>query len=204
MPRAYSYIVIAQPANLAVSVADVRLWLKLPDTPPADAELESLIRSATRTAELSTKRTFINTTFRTYRDFFECCIKLRRSKLQTIQKYQYSVDDSFIDVPTDLYYQTDENDFSKIILKTDKDYPDDIDEKLQSILIEFVAGFGADDSSIPYDLRHALLMHIAAMWENRGDCDQNLSDDFLEKSLPAAARLIYTQNRLMDLHDGCI
>jgi uncharacterized phiE125 gp8 family phage protein len=204
MPRAYSYHVIAEPIELAVSIAKVREWLKLSPTEPSDDDLELLIRSATEFAECYTKRTFINTTFRTYRDFFECCIKLRRSKLQTITLFEYSVNDVFIIVPATLYYTTNETAFSKIVLKTNKQYPDDIDEKLDSIKIEFVAGFGANSTDIPYKLRIALLNHIAALYENRGDCDQNLSDKFLEKSLPATSRLAYSQSRIMDLHDGCI
>lgn len=205
MPRSYSYIVIAEPVNLAVSLDEVKEHLRLdPSDTSQDAYLTLLIRAATRIAELYTKRTFINTTFRTYRDFFESCIKLRRSKFQSLQAYKYSVDDVLTDIDTGLFYTTNETDFSKIILKQDQEYPDDIDKKLDAILIDFVAGYGADSSDIPYDLRLALLNHIAMLYENRGDCDQNMSDQFLEKNLPSASRLVYTQNRLMDLHDGCI
>jgi uncharacterized phiE125 gp8 family phage protein len=204
MPRAYSYEIIVPPANLPVTIDEVREHLRLSATDPTDAYLTLLIMAATEIAEKYTKRTFINTTFRTYRDFFECCIKLRRSKLQSLEEFKYSVSDVFIDVDSSLYYTTDETNFSKIVLKEDSEYPDDIDEKLDSIQIDFIAGYGPDESFVPESLKLALLNHIATLYENRGDCDQNLSDEFLEKNLPALSRLVYTQYRIMDLHDGCI
>jgi uncharacterized phiE125 gp8 family phage protein len=204
MPRAYPYHIISPPVNLAVSIAEVRAHLKLSPTEPPDPEIELLIRAATEFAEGYTKRTFINTGFRTYRDFFESCIKIRRSKLQAISLFEYSVNGTFTTVPIDSYYVTNETAFSKIAIKADKEYPEDIDEQMDAIRIEFIAGYGADSSDIPYQLRLALLNHIAALYENRGDCDQNLSDDFLEKSLPAFSRMVYSQNRIADLHDGCV
>jgi uncharacterized phiE125 gp8 family phage protein len=205
MPRAYTYEVIEEPVELAVSLDDVKAHLRLdPADTSQDAYLELLIRAATRVAEDYTRRTFINTTFRTYRDFFENCTKLRRSRFQSLVSFEYSVADALTTVNSSLYYITDETGYSKIILKDSESYPDDIDDKLDSIKIDFVAGFGADSSSIPRDLYLALLNHIAVLYENRGDCDQDMSDDFWEKNLPSASRLIYTQNRLLDLHDGCI
>jgi uncharacterized phiE125 gp8 family phage protein len=205
MPRAYPYIIIANPVNLAVSLEKVKEQLRLdPSDSSQDDYLTLLIRAATRIAEAYTRRTFINTTFRTYRDFFENCTKLRRSRFHSLEAYKYSVNGSLIDIDTDLFYVTIETGYSKIVLKDDKEYPEDIDDKLDSILIDFVAGYGTDSANIPPDLVLGLLNHIAMLYENRGDCDENMCDQFLEKNLPSATRLIYAQNRLMDLHDGCI
>jgi uncharacterized phiE125 gp8 family phage protein len=199
--RAYTYKILEAPTNLAVTLDQVKDHLRINPGTEEDTKLTSFIKSATEIAEKYTKRTFINTKFRTYRDCFECCIQLRRSKLQTLHAFQYSKDDSFINVDTNLYYVTDENDFSKIMLKDGKSYPSDIDNRLQAIQIDFTAGFGADSTSIPNDLHEALLNHIAALYEDRGDC--NLLTD-AESALPATSLSTYKKNRIWDVANGCV
>lgn len=200
MPRAYSYDVITPPAISPVDVADVRTHLNLNATFPTDAYLQLLIDAATEFAEDYMGRTLINTEFRTFRDFWECCFTLRRSKLQSLEVYKYLVDGSFIDVPADLYYPTFELAYSNIVLKEDEQYPDDLDERLQSIKIEFTAGYGAAKTDVPGQIRWAILEHIAAMYENKGDCDTAS----MESLLPAGARDVYDQKMIMDVQDGCI
>lgn len=205
---AYSYIVLEEAANLAVSLTTVKTWLKL-DTAnsPSDPELTLLIRAATEYAEAFTKRTFINTKFRTYRDFFQCCIELRRSKLREINSYQYSKDDTFIDVDSSLYYSTDEKDFSRIMLKEDKSYPTDIDNRLQAVRIDFTAGYGLNETDIPDSLRVALLKHIGAYNENAGDCDDDLvksgANFLMTTAVPAASLDIYKKYRIADIENEC-
>ena len=205
MPRAYSYHVTTPPANLPVTLVQVREHLHLDASDPSNDFLTALIKAATLVGEKITKRTFINTTFRTYRDFFESCIKIRKSELQSLESFQYEVAGVFGDVDSDLYYLTEEEDFPKIVLRYDESWPDDIDIKLQSIRIDFIAGYGADSTAVPEDIQQALLNHIAILYENRGDCDQGLADpDYWAKSLPATSQLLYELNRIMDIHDGCI
>ncbi|MGD9276245.1 MAG: head-tail connector protein [Candidatus Pacearchaeota archaeon] len=196
MERAYSYHIITPPATTPVTLAEVKEHLKLDPTDTSqDTYLTFLIKAATKFGEDYTRRIFINTGFRTYRDFFECCIKLRRSKLQSLDLYEYLVDSLFTTVTSTLYYVTDEVDFSKIVLKNDQHYPIDIDEQLQAIKIEFTAGYGTSETDVPDDIRLALLNHLAAVYENKGDCDQAS----IMKLLPATSNAIYQMYRIYDL-----
>jgi len=196
MERAYSYQVITAPTVLPVSLAEVKEHLRLdPDDDTQDDYLTFLIQTATEFAEERLKRVLINTKFRTYRDWFECCILLRRSKLQTLDLFEYLVDGTFTTVDSDLYYTTDESDYSKIVLKNESCYPTDKDDQLQSIKIEFTAGYGSTAASVPPKIKMALLNHIAALYENRGDCD-NAS---ISATLPATSKNIYDMMMIRDL-----
>jgi len=204
MERAYSYHVIEAPAELPLTLDEVKEHLKLdPDDDTQDAYLTFLITRATQCAERYTKRTFINTKFRTYRDIFNNYIKLRRSKLQTLDAFQYMVDGAYVSVSSDLYYVTDETDFSRIVLKDGEEYPVDIDTRMQAIKIEFTAGYGATGADVPAILRGALLAHIAKMYENRGDCDADMATDDIERYLPQEARGVYELHRIQDLVGEC-
>jgi len=195
--KAYTYKVLVAPTELAITLLEVKTHLRLDIASTAqDTYLTSLIKAATLIGEKYTKRTFINTKFMTYRDFFNGCIELKRSRLQTLEAFQYSVNASFINVDSSLYYVTDETDFSKIILKEESQYPTDIDSKLQSIAIEFTAGYGVDNTFIPADVKEALLSHIAAMYEDRGDCNLLSS---AESALPQTTKDFYYMIRIWDI-----
>ena len=202
MERAYSYIIIVPPAELPVSLEEVKRHLRLDEAPDpeVDAELTLLINAATEFGQAYTKLTFVNTTYRTYRDFFECCIKLRRAPFVSLEQFQYLVDGVFIDIDQSIIYTTHDSGFSKIILKTNQSYPSNKDDQQQeSILIDFIAGFGTA-ADVPDALKLALLNHIAALYENRGDCDQ----DLCKTCLPNAAKCIYSAYQIIDLYGQCI
>lgn len=196
-----SYQIIAQSAELVVSLAEVKAYLKLePSDTSQDDYLTMLIRAATNFAELYTKRTFIVKTFRTYRSYFYPKVELRRSRLQSLESFEYLKSGVFTTVDSNLYYTTDEMDFSKIVLKEDETYPTDIDQQLQNIKIEFIAGFGVDGTFVPDELKLALLQHIAKLYTNVGDCDKdNGAISTLEASLPQTAQSIYRQWRIPEM-----
>lgn len=205
MERAYTYEVITPPAIYPISLADVKDHLKLdPNDNSQDLYLEFLICSVTKYGESYTKRIFIDTKFKTYRDIFSNYIKLRRSKLQSLDLFEYLVDDVFTTVSSDLYYNTNETGFSKIVLNANGVYPTDIDDRMQAIKIEFTAGYGEAGSDVPCDLRLALLNHIAKVYENRGDCDADISTtDNIEKFLPQTVLGIYEMYRIRDYLGDC-
>ena len=191
-----SYDVSVAPVNLPISLALLKTHLRLDSTDTSqDTYLTLIIETVRDFAEKYTKRTMINTTYVTYRDFFVPLIYLRRSQFQSLTSFEYLVDDVLTAVDSSLYYVTAEKDYSKIALTDGSSYPSDIDDKLQAVKIVFVAGFGADDTSVPSDLKIAMLNHAATMYENRGDCDQAS----IMKNLPNTAKEIYDQWRILDL-----
>lgn len=199
---AQPYKVITPAANLAISLANVKDHLRLdPSDSSQDSYLTILIKSAINFGENYTKRTFINTTFLTYLSDFCDCIELRRSKVSSVSFIKYLKNSVLTLVDSTLYYLTDEIGFSHILLVDQKTYPTDVDVNAQAVQIQFVAGYGADDTYIPDEIKLALLNHISAMYENRGDASSD-SSSATKMYLPQLSKEIYDQFRIEDIGHG--
>jgi len=187
----YSYHIITPPATLPVDLNLFKTHLKLTcENLENDNYLNFLLQSATNFAEKYTRRTFINTGFRTYRNYFEECFEIRRSKLQSVTSIKYYKNSSLIEANSDLYYFTDSNDYSRILLKHNQKWPTEIDIRSQAIQIDFIAGYGETLKDFPEwlrDIELAIMLHATALYENRGDCDVAS----VLHNLPNAAKEIY-------------
>lgn len=173
-PRAYTYRVLSTVTTLPQSFIDeIKNYLKIDVSVTEDDSLiESIVFGVIHFIEKYTNRTIFTTQFETFRDFFPCdYIELRRSPLQSLDLFNYI--DTNGDVQTVdplVYYNTFENDYSKILPQPEKDFPSDLICKLQSIVIQFTAGYGDTVDDIPAELLVALLQMVAALYDNRGDC----------------------------------
>lgn len=198
MKTAWPYIVTVPPTGLPLSLDEVKDHLKwsLADD-SQDAYFKILIKVVTEFAEKYTKREFITRTYQTYRDTFSDNLEIRRSPLQSITTIEYLVGGVFATLSTDIYFATLSNTFSRLVLKAGQVWPTGLDLQEQAIKITFKSGYGNDLSSTPQALREAMLQHIAAMYENRGDCSENrVSGGILagaQRFLPVDAQLIYDQ-----------
>jgi uncharacterized phiE125 gp8 family phage protein len=184
--------------TLPVTLAEVKTHLRIPSAFTIDDDyLTSLIDTAARVAEAISNRIFIQRSITTFRDCFTAEIELRRSPFVSLTTFKYYSDDELIDVPTEDYYINLSNDYSSILLKHQRIYPTDIDIRRQAIAIEFIAGY----STLPNDLKIALLNHIAWLYENRGDCDpvQMLMEDLLV-SVPSNSRTVYNLHKIIMMH----
>ena len=189
--RNYSYSILVPPADLAVSLDDMKTHLKIPlATITFDAEITEFIKAATIIAEQATGRTFIDTTFRTFRDFFSCCFQLRRAKATSIVQIQYNVKEILTIVPVTTYFLTDSNEFGEVHLQDKELWPTDNDDIDQSILIDFIAGFGPTSADVPANIQQAIKMIVANMWANRGDC--------CDACLPNMALMLLNQSKIIE------
>lgn len=192
-----------------------------------DAIIQMIINSVTTSVEAWTKRTLINTTFLTYRDVFgdinetpvSCVpsnfnaysfnaqnsvpVTIRRSLLQSIVSIQYTLNGVLQTMPSTDYKIIKKDSFSKIIPVTQTPTPDFpsvwaiADNVPQGIQISFVAGFGANATFVPDELKTAMLMHCASIYTNRGDCSP--SDTSCScATAPAMALAVYNQYRILD------
>lgn len=197
----YTYKVIVPPANKPVSLETVKQQLRI-DNNDSDDLLNLYIDAATQYVEDFTSRILITRTFETYRDYFPCVynrynngFELRRSPLQSVISIQYLYNKVLQTVDDNIYYNTLESDYSKILLYCEESWPQDIDKRLQSITITFVAGYGDDESFIPSDFKNIILQIVTELYENRGDCSGSGCSQFV----PAAAKAMLLQNRIMKL-----
>lgn len=195
----FPYFIVTAPTGLSVLLVDVKGHLKLdPSDTSVDNELTLIVSAAASYCEKYTRRTLLTTKFKTFRNSFTPTIELRKSPFQTLDLYEYLVSAAFTTVTSTLYYTTMEEDYSKIYLVTDSVYPTNADEQLQNIKIEFTAGYADDAAALKLaqpELYLALLVHIAALYENRGDCDMASAS----KSLPNSARAFYDSLKILEI-----
>ena len=192
----YTYSILTPPANLPVSLALVKEHLKLdPNDDSQDAYLTLLIETSRDFFQKFTNRTLINTGYRTFFNCFRQSFELARSKLQTLDSFTYLVDGSPVVVDPTTFQITNETDYSRIIFLEFDELPLNKDDQFQSITVDFTAGFGATDTAVPSDVKMALLNQIAALYENRGDC--NNCDCTNLQNLPIATQNVYRQYKIV-------
>lgn len=193
------YKITVPPVGLPVSLLEVKEHLRLGlDDTSQDSYLTFLIESAWLCFEKITKRTLLETTFETKRNFLTPAIQLRRSPFIELVSFRHAVfEGAFIDPPVDpsLFYIFEKNEYSYILLREGKSYPTDGLDRLQIVTIEFKAGFENPLSPEHSDIKLALLNHISALYENRGDCDKAS----IASSLPNTSRAIYNKYKILEI-----
>lgn len=200
LSKAFPYTVITPPATTPISRSQLKGYLKLDETDTSEDELLDLIIDlVTEVGQCMTKRDFINRTNRTFRDVFPSLrsqgFLIRRSKLQSVNSIEFLLNTVFTVFPLANTGFTIDNDYSTIFLKSDQDWPTDVDEEPQAVKIEFVSGYGPAATDVPAKIRGALLQHAAAFYSNRGDCSDSACGDVL----PVQAALVYRQHRIIDV-----
>ena len=183
------YPLVTGTSTLVVSLAEAKEALRIDTLDTSqDAFITRLIYTATNYFELVTGRDLINKTYKCYLNnfpnaangydavvYYGCNatqgIRILKSKLQSITHIKYYVDGVLTTVDSAKYYITDENDYAAIYLVDGQNYPTDADNRMQAVVITFVAGYGVAASDVPYDIKQSLLQYIVYLYENRGDCD---------------------------------
>lgn len=218
--RAYSYIVTVPPEKMAVSLELFKAHLKKRSSDTKEDTLLSLyLRAAIEYAEAFTRRDLIARTYRTFRDFFpgpythegyyregyipnshditgvdsNVGFEIQRSPLRTVEQIQYYSGGSLTVLDPSFYYNTIEMDYSEILAINE--WPTDIDNRLQSIQIDFTCGMAENESQVPAGYIEAIMAHATAIRQNRGDCSANGCAKFL----PATSKSFYLQNRIENL-----
>ncbi len=197
---------------LVVSLVEAKEALRI-DSSTEDTLITRLIYTATNYFEMITGRDLINKTYKCYLNNFPSAnnpipfgyvynqpfgIRILKSKLQSITHIKYYVDGVLTTWNSSNYYITDENDYAAIYLVDGQSWPTDADNRMQSVVITFVAGYGTAASDIPYDIKQELLQYVTYLYENRGDCD--CSDS---RGYPESARVLWTPRIIMWLGNYC-
>lgn len=182
--RAYTYQILSQIDVLPLDfIGTIINYLKLDDLTPEEEQLVvNITLGVLNFIEKYTKRTLLTKNFRTYRDYFPgydllwgCYeydyIELKKSPFQQLENFTYiNTDNVSTAVPASIYYTTLETDYSKILANPGEQFPQDVICKLQSIQIDFKAGYGDSIDDIPYEILLAIYQLVADLYYNRGDC----------------------------------
>ena len=194
----YNYIKVADiTTDLPITVAQVKEQLKIPaGNTSQDAYIEQLIKAATLSAEHYTKLDLTQKQFKCFLDCFHSngCYELRKGPFISVDLLQYFVSGALTTIDASVYYATQSQEgFSTIAPNVGEQWPTNGDNRLQSIEITFTAGYGAGD--VPIDIQQAMLMHVANLYVNRGDCTQKNC----AKLMPCESGATYSQYQVIDL-----
>lgn len=195
--------------QLPISIELLKTHVRIDDPNAQTDYLTLLIEHAARVAEDFCNVSFIYQGWRTYRNNFnQISIELRKGYFVSLDAFKYLVNNSYIDVNSDLYYVSKEAGYSQIRLNSGQEFPNDIDLKNNSVLIDFTSGIAPDASTIPSDLKLALLNHIAFAYENRGNNDiagmasSGTGDMAGLNAIPNISMDVYAKYRITDITSG--
>lgn len=155
-------------AGYPVTLDEVKLHLKIDGT-LEDTLLTSLISTVTEFYENFTKRDFITKTYRLFDHHFRTYYEIRKCPNVTITSIKYfDLNNTEQTVASDVYELTETPDFP-VLYKQPKQIWPSVYNKPQAVNITFTCGYGTA-ADVPDVLKQAILIGIAALYENRGDC----------------------------------
>ena len=195
--KPFSYNVIPTVRNLVISLDLVKRRLLIdPLDTSFDETITLLIEAVTDYAENYTNLTFINNNFRTFRDFFTNSFELRKSPIQSITNVKFLDIDNILQTVPNTVYRLTETVYQRVFRLPTESWPGDVDNVPDAIQIEFLAGFGADATDVPANIRMAILAHTVSVFAKAGDCCGEVS------SVPDVALATYKQNRILSIKIG--
>jgi len=197
-------VVTVPPASLPVSLDLVKQHLKISNN-NQDEILTLDIEAATECFEAITGMALIDRTIRTVRNGFsnelrhdvgyDLPIILATRQVNSVVSFQYVNSEN---TPVNLLENTDfyiDNTQERTQLRAVDCWPHNILDRAGVVSIEYVAGFGPDDTFVPSDIKNALLQHVAALYSNRGDC----VDCGVTKAAPAGTIAVWNKYKLARL-----
>lgn len=166
MMNNYGLKVATEPAEEPVTLIEQKLFSRV-DTSADDDLISSLISAARRMCEQYTHRAFVNTTYDLTINSFTGRIQLPRSPLSSVTSITYldTAGDSQV-LATSVYRVVTGFEPGIITLDYGQSWPS-IYPVDGPITVRFVAGYGAEDSDVPADIRHAIKLLAHEMYEHR-------------------------------------
>jgi hypothetical protein len=208
--------IVTPPESEPVVLSDAKNWAKV-DTDDDDSVITSLITAARMAAEEYMRRTLITTTYKLTHDlhgndFYNSLpagtydlpimalyggmprdVELPKGSIQSISGVTcYLLDNSTQVFDSSNYYLDTAG--NRLVLNFGVIWPPNMRPRA-AVEITYVAGYGDDATDVPQPIRTALMIHIASMYEQRGQ-----TQDAME--LPPGARQLYNQYRIMGERRG--
>jgi uncharacterized phiE125 gp8 family phage protein len=176
---------ITPPATEPVTLADAKLHLKI-DTGDDDALITRLIGTARARGEWHLGRALITQSWRLWLDAWPCSgiIELPLPPLQGVASVTvYAPDDTATVLDPATYQMDAASQPARLTLKSTVLPPTNL-RAINSVAVEFTAGYGDNASDVPSGISEALLELIAFLYENRGEAPAELPLDCLALLAP--------------------
>lgn len=183
---------VTEAADYPVSLTRAKDHLRLSDQND-DGVVRGLIAAATQQIENATERSLINRTYRLFVDYVHETdyqlwegtrvgpdiayrrnyIDIPKGPLVSVTHIKsYDDSDSATTFSSDSYYVDTVNTPPRVVLRDGQSWPTGL-RTANGIEIEYVAGYGSNDTDVPEPLRLAILQLITFMYEHRGDFEAN-------------------------------
>lgn len=196
----------ASPNDLAISVSEVKDHLSYPSEDTAiEGELTAFIRAAMAMVESYCQITLLSTVFRSDTPYLESNHMLRMrpfTSFDKIERVQPS-DAEIVTVDADLYHVLNATQLrGQVFLGKGLVWPDTA-ERQDGFRITYTAGW--TPSTVPADMKNALLQIVAKLDASRGDCDGGGAQSVYAMKnatatgLPPAATAILDKYKLQEL-----
>lgn len=192
----YDYYTIETDATeYPVKLDEVKDFIKVRNTKD-NAIIQAYIATATEWGEKYTGRDFIQ---KTYNGFFSALkqsrfesypfIELAKSPYVSLSSMETVVDGVNTDVSASYYVVKQKSGMTRILFTSSLTADTDVAYPIQC---QFVAGYGATADDVPEVIKTALKMHIAFMYENRGDTHAEG-----KIRIPAEVKVLYSKYKMI-------
>jgi len=184
--------VIIAPTEHPVTLEEVKAWLGGSIPASDDAMLSGLIAAATNAVEEYCRRKLMSTGLRATLDAWPAnaspafdgvrqgpvndgvarALSLHKPPLISVEEVRYFGDDNASTIYDASNYFVDNSDpdqYGRLVLNDGADIPHGM-RNAASVEVDYIAGYGGA-ADIPFAIRQAILMAIAHMYGNRGDCN---------------------------------
>jgi hypothetical protein len=204
--------------NAVISTTDAKSFLRV-DHSDEDSLIDALVAASTKACENFADLKFINQSWQLWLDSFpiertqkaseswsgvrqgpitdylsqkrEVQIPIRPvSSITSLKTYDESDTESTFSTSAYIADVNSQFRYARVALRDNYVWPVDL-RSANSIVIDFVAGFGANSTDVPEDILQAVKLTLADFYENR--------DDRKEKQLPGAARSILSAYRVLSV-----
>lgn len=205
MLKVQSFTLITQNTNEIISLVDLKDYLR-ETTNDNDTRIINISKAIIEIVQSYINYTLLNTEFlvkldgfsnyqlTSYNSLINNRVYIKKGKVHTISfvKY-YDLENTLQTYNPSSYQLVQESPFSFITpLPITQMYPDTY-YNYNSVQIQFISGFGVDNTSIPSDLIEAIKQHIKYIFDMGVPmCDINKS------GIPSASQAIYNKYSLKD------
>ena len=173
-------VIVKTAASQLYTLADQKIFSRI-STTSEDDFINSLIKAATEDAESFCRIAFLDTVFTAYYDYFPSEIELPKGTVSEIASIKYYDTDNQIQTISESNYDSDLKSKPAIVIPaTNYSWPDTYC-KQNAVEIEYTAGYGASNTSVPNPILIAVKLMAGTVYD--GDRANRRAGN----SLPTAA-----------------
>jgi uncharacterized phiE125 gp8 family phage protein len=163
--------VVTGPAVEPITIDDLKNDLKVDaDLTEDDALIRALGIAARRVAESIQNRALITQTLELALDEWPCgnTLEIPRPPLQSVTSITYyDEDDTGHTLDPGSYSVDTYSQPGRVVLNADQSWPDEVLRPANGVIVQFVAGYGDEESEVPETTVQAIRLLVGHWYENR-------------------------------------